>query len=299
MKYVTESRNPATLHIDTMTTTEILRTINAEDQKVAPALSDPRTITTLGKIADHMASVYQSGHHTYYIGAGTSGRLGILDAVELVPTYGITGTEIEGLIAGGSRAMYVAVEGAEDSAELAVHDLQEKQLTAADMVIGIAASGRTPYVIGGLDYARSLGAKTASIACNPDALVSPHADWPVEIVVGPEVVTGSTRMKAGTAQKLALNMLSTTAMIKSGKVYGNLMVDLKPTNEKLVDRAKRIIQEATGASAVESAQAYAAADKSPQVAIVMLAAHVPAATAKAALAQHQGRVALAIAGIQQ
>jgi len=295
MTMITEQRNPATMTIDQQSTLDILRTINQEDHKVPEAVGQPETLATMAQIVDYMVASYQSGNRVFYIGAGTSGRLGVLDAVELVPTYGISGTEVIGLQAGGQQAMYTAVEGAEDSKELAITDLKHHDLHAGDLVIGIAASGRTPYVIGGLDYANSLGLHTAAISCNPDAAISAHAELAIEVVVGPEVVTGSTRMKAGTAQKLVLNMMSTAMMIRAGKVYGNLMVDLKPTNQKLEQRAQRIVQEATGASVDAVADAYERANHSVKTAIVMLTTNGSVDQANAALAQHDGRVAPAIA----
>ncbi|MHA3067085.1 N-acetylmuramic acid 6-phosphate etherase [Lacticaseibacillus saniviri] len=295
MTMITEQRNPATMTIDQQSTLDILRTINQEDRKVPEAVGQPETLATMAQIVDYMVASYQSGNRVFYIGAGTSGRLGVLDAVELVPTYGISGTEVIGLQAGGQQAMYTAVEGAEDSKELAITDLKHHDLHAGDLVIGIAASGRTPYVIGGLDYANSLGLHTAAISCNPDAAISAHAELAIEVVVGPEVVTGSTRMKAGTAQKLVLNMMSTAMMIRAGKVYGNLMVDLKPTNQKLEQRAQRIVQEATGASVEAVADAYERANHSVKTAIVMLTTNGSVDQANAALAQHDGRVAPAIA----
>ncbi|KKJ71124.1 N-acetylmuramic acid-6-phosphate etherase, partial [Enterococcus faecium MRSN 4777] len=190
-----------------------------------------------------------------YMGAGTSGRLGVLDAAECVPTFGVEPEMVIGLIAGGEEAMTVAVEGAEDSYELGQEDLIKLNLTKNDIVIGIAASGRTPYVIGGLDYAKSIGAVTGTISCNKQAEISKHADFPIEVDAGPEFLTGSTRLKSGTAQKLILNMISTISMIGIGKVFNNLMVDVKPTNEKLIERSKRIIMQATEAD-YETAEKY-------------------------------------------
>ena len=205
-----------------------------------------------------------------YMGAGTSGRLGVLDAAECVPTFGVEPEMVVGLIAGGEQAMTVAVEGAEDDIELGAQDLKDLKLTENDMVIGIAASGRTPYVIGGLDYARSIGASTGTIACNKGAEISKHADLPIEVDCGPEFLTGSTRLKSGTAQKLILNMISTISMIGIGKVYNNLMVDVKPTNEKLVERSKRIIMQATEADYETAARYFEAADQNVKLAIVMI-----------------------------
>lgn len=299
MVLTTESRNEATKNIDQLPIYEVLKLINQQDQQVPLAIGSEKNLQTMTKIVELMSQTYQNHGRIFYIGAGTSGRLGVLDAVELVPTYGTDPSEFVALMAGGEKAMYLAVEGAEDSEELAVNDLQEQGLQQKDMVIGLAASGRTPYVIGGLDYARKLGAKTAAISCNENAKISPHAELALEVPVGPEVITGSTRMKAGTAQKLILNMMSTAAMIQCGKVYGNLMVDLRPTNEKLVERAKRIIQEATGASFEEAAVYYEKAQHSAKHAIVMLTTKASLVEVKQALGENQGRVALAIAALSK
>lgn len=294
MEKATEARNPASTHIDTMSTAEILRLINEQDQQVPLVIAQPAVMTPLTTIANEVTACLQAGGRLFYIGAGTSGRLGVLDAAELVPTFGVEPTLVQGLIAGGPTAMTDAVEGAEDSADGGAADLTARALTAGDFVLGLAASGRTPYVIGGLDYARSIGARTGALSCNTDAALSAHADTAIEAVVGPEVVTGSTRMKAGTVEKLLLNMLSTTVMIKLGKVYGNLMVDVKPTNVKLVDRAKRIIAAATGASFDVAADYYEQAHHQPKVAIVMLEGQVSYDQAKQALAAAGGFIAKAL-----
>ena len=212
---------------------------------------------------------YHDGGRLIYIGAGTSGRLGILDAVELVPTYGISPDRAIGLIAGGKTAMYLAVEGAEDSESLAAEDLGKLNLTSKDVVLGLAASGRTPYVIGGLDYAQKIGAGTISIACVNNSLIGKHAEIAIEAVVGPEVITGSTRMKAGTAQKMILNTISTGVMIKQGKVYQNVMIDVLPTNKKLINRAIRIITSVTNVSIEQAKDVLLKADKNVGLAIVM------------------------------
>ncbi|WP_125710675.1 N-acetylmuramic acid 6-phosphate etherase [Lacticaseibacillus porcinae] len=294
MEKPTEARNPATSHIDTMSTQAILQVINQQDQQVPKVIAAPKVMTPLTTITDQVVESLRNGGRLFYIGAGTSGRLGVLDAAECVPTYGTSPELVQGLIAGGQKAMTEAVEGAEDSAVGGADDLKAHQLSAKDFVLGLAASGRTPYVIGGLDYARSIGAKTGALACNPDAEISKHADTAIEAVVGPEVVTGSTRMKAGTVEKLLLNMLSTTVMIKLGKVYGNLMVDVKATNLKLIDRAKRIIADATGADFDTAADYYERAHHEPKIAIVMLEGHVDYAQATAALKAADGFIARAL-----
>ena len=240
----TEQVNENTKNIDNLSTLDMVTAINNEDKKVALAVEK-----VLPNIADAIDETYKrikSGGRLIYIGAGTSGRLGVLDASECPPTYGVDFELVQGLIAGGRDAMFKAKEGAEDSKELAVEDLKEINLTANDMVIGLAASGRTPYVIGGLEYAKKIGAGTGSISCVHDSEISKVAEFKIEAIVGAEVVTGSTRMKSGTAQKMILNMISSGVMIKLGKVYGNLMIDVRPTNEKLVERAKGIIMKCTG-----------------------------------------------------
>lgn len=264
----TEKRNSKTLRLDELTTAEILAIMNEEDKTIPQAIK--QVLPTIEKIVNGVISTFQAGGRLIYLGAGTSGRLGVLDAVECVPTFGVEPSQVVGLIAGGEKAFVQAVEGAEDSMILGETDLKELALTENDYVIGIAASGRTPYVIGALDYAKHIGARTAAVSCNADAAISKHAELAVEVVTGPEVLTGSTRLKAGTAQKLVLNMISTASMIGVGKIYKNLMVDVKPTNEKLVERAKRIIMEATDCDYETAAKFYQLADTHVKVAIVML-----------------------------
>lgn len=263
----TEQRNPHTMHIDTMSTIDMVKTINEEDYKVADAVATQNS--QIARAIDVAAVKYRAGGRLIYIGAGTSGRLGVLDAAELVPTYGIKPERAIGLIAGGKGAIYVAVEGAEDSPELAAQDLHDLNLNKDDVVLGLAASGRTPYVVGGLDYARKVGAATIAIACVKDSVIGQHAQIAIEAVVGPEVITGSTRMKAGTAQKMILNMISTGVMIRQGKVYQNVMIDVLPTNKKLVDRAIRIITAVTDVPAEKAEKLLHDADKDVALAIVM------------------------------
>ena len=289
----TETRNPRTLELDTMPATEFLEVMNDEDAKVAGAVR--QAIPQIAAAVESIAGAFRSGGRLIYLGAGTSGRLGVLDAVECPPTFGTEPEQVVGLIAGGERAFVKAVEGAEDSAELAVEELKGLDVTSADAVVGIAASGRTPYVIGGLDYARSLGCPTVSVACNPGSEVSKHADVAIEVDNGPEVLTGSTRLKSGTSQKLILNMLSTASMVQVGKVYGNLMVDVKPTNEKLVERTKRIIATATGCDADAAAAAYEESGGHAKTAIVMVLSGVGADEARARLEAADGFVRRAIA----
>ncbi|QNR20964.1 N-acetylmuramic acid 6-phosphate etherase [Exiguobacterium sp. Helios] len=271
-KLATERRNERTMSLDDMSVEDILTVMNEEDQTVASVIR--QEIPVIKQVVDRVVQSFQSGGRLIYIGAGTSGRLGVLDAAECVPTFGVSPDMVVGLIAGGERALIKAVEGAEDSKTLAVEDLQALQLKANDTVIGIAASGRTPYVIGGLDYAREVGAVTAALSCNKEAIISQHADLQIEVETGPEVLTGSTRLKAGTAQKLVLNMISTAAMIGVGKVYQNLMVDVQSTNEKLEIRAKRMIVEATGVELETAARYFTSANGHVKTAIVMILADV-------------------------
>lgn len=273
----TEKRNPNTMHLDQMSVGQVLELMNKEDQQVPEVIAE-----ALGQIEAAVETIIQSlkaGGRLIYFGAGTSGRLGVLDAAECVPTFGVSPDLVVGLIAGGDKAMVEAVEGAEDSLTLAEEDFKKLNLNANDTVVGIAASGRTPYVIGGLQYAQSIGAKTVSIACNQQAKISRFAQIPIEVDCGPEVLTGSTRLKAGTAQKLILNMLSTVSMIGIGKVYQNLMVDVQATNEKLEERSKRIIMAATECSYEEAASYFEAANHKVKVAIVMILTNLDATEA--------------------
>ena len=264
----TEQRNPNSLHIDSATPLEIVKIINQEDKKIADAVGTQDK--EIAKAIEYASKRYREGGRLIYVGAGTSGRLGILDAVELVPTYRINPERAIGLIAGGQSAMFRAVEGAEDDPQLGEKDLKDLKLNEKDIVIGLAASGRTPYVIGCLKYANQVKALTISIACVKKSEIGKYADIAIEAVVGPEVITGSTRMKAGAAQKMILNMISTGVMIKQGKVYENVMVDVMPTNSKLVDRACRIIEVATGVSESVASDTLAKADMNVAVAITML-----------------------------
>ena len=263
----TEQRNPASMHIDTVSTAEMVKIMNEEDKKVAIAVGTQDA--QIAKAIDGAAERYKKGGRLVYIGAGTSGRLGVLDAAELVPTYGIKPERAIGLIAGGQGAMYKAVEGAEDDTDLGAKDLKKLNLNEKDTVLGIAASGRTPYVIGGLEYANKVGALTISIACVKDSEIGKHANIAIEAVVGPEIVTGSTRMKAGTAQKMILNMISTGVMIRQGKVFENVMIDVLPTNSKLVDRAGRIISAVTAATQEQALEALKKADNDVPLAITI------------------------------
>ena len=240
-KMTTEQRNEKTMHLDELSTEDFVALMNQEDQTVAQAIAKENT--SIARVIDTVIEGFKQGGRLIYMGAGTSGRLGVLDAAECVPTFSVTRDDVIGLIAGGAKAMTEAVEGAEDSKTLGKQDLKHLKLNETDTVIGLAASGRTPYVIGGLEYANTIGANTAAIACNKNTAIGAVADIAIEIEVGPEILTGSTRLKSGTAQKLVLNMISTGAMVGIGKVYENLMVDVQPTNEKLRRRALNIISE--------------------------------------------------------
>ncbi|MBC1425547.1 N-acetylmuramic acid 6-phosphate etherase [Listeria seeligeri] len=264
----TEERNKKTIDLDTLSPKEILAVMNEEDATVPTAIKN--VLPQIELIVSGVISSFQNGGRLIYLGAGTSGRLGVLDAAECVPTFGVAKEQVVGLIAGGEKAFVAAIEGAEDSKTLGENDLKQIKLTANDFVIGIAASGRTPYVIGALDYAKSVGTKTGAISCNANAEISAHADIAVEIVTGAEILTGSTRLKAGTAQKLVLNMISTASMVGIGKVYKNLMVDVLPTNKKLEERSKRIIMEATEVDYETASKFYELAEKHVKVAIVMI-----------------------------
>ncbi|MDN5372765.1 MAG: N-acetylmuramic acid 6-phosphate etherase [Carnobacterium sp.] len=285
-KLTTETRNTQTMNLDELSASEVMTLMNQEDQKVAIAVE--KELPMITKVVETITESFSKGGRLIYMGAGTSGRLGVLDAAECVPTFSVDPSMVQGLIAGGMKAMTVAVEGAEDSKTLGAEDLEAIQLTDKDVVVGIAASGRTPYVIGGLEYATSVGAKTATISCNKDAKISQFAQMPIEVDAGPEVLTGSTRLKAGTAQKMILNMLSTGAMIGSGKVYQNLMVDVKPSNEKLEERSKRIIMQATDCTYEEASETFEAADHQVKLAIVMILTHSNKETATQKLTEAKG-----------
>lgn len=253
-KITTEGRNQNTLDIDRVSTKEMLIKLNNEDKTVAYAVE--KALDDITKCVDIVYEVFMNDGRLIYMGAGTSGRIGLIDAVECRPTYGVSPEMVQCLMAGGVGAMVQAVEGAEDSKTMAVEDLKRINLTDKDIVIGIAASGRTPYVIGGIEYAKEVGAKTASITTSANTILSSLVDCPIEAVTGAEPITGSTRMKSGTAQKMICNMISTAAMVKMGKVYQNLMIDVQATNEKLVARSISIIKEVTGLDDVEAKMAF-------------------------------------------
>ncbi|MCY8231083.1 N-acetylmuramic acid 6-phosphate etherase [Priestia endophytica] len=264
----TERRNNQTEELDTMSIQDILRTMNEEDKKVPKAIQ--KELENVERAVSLVVESFKAGGRLLYVGAGTSGRLGVLDAVECPPTFGTDPSLVKGVMAGGESAFIKAVEAVEDREDLGAEDMKLLNITSNDTVIGIAASGRTPYVIGALRYARERGASTCAISCNKETAISALADVAIEVDTGPEVLTGSTRLKAGTAQKLLLNMISTVSMIQIGKVYKNLMVDVQPTNEKLVERSKRIIMEATGISYEEASTYYDQSKQNIKVAILMV-----------------------------
>src|SRR5271157_2358730 len=266
-KLLTEQRNPASAAIDTLPTEELLRIINAEDHKVADAVE--REIPAIARAVDAIVEAFHRGGRLFYIGAGTSGRLGVLDASECPPTFSVAPEMVQGIIAGGPAALSRATEATEDDPAMGARDLTERGFTARDVLVGIAASGRTPYVLGAVEEARRLGAVTVGISCTPDSELARAAAIAITPLVGPEVIAGSTRMKAGTAQKLVLNMLTTGAFIRLGYVYGNLMVNVQPKNAKLAERARRIIAQAAGVTYERAGELLEAAGNSVRVAIVM------------------------------
>ncbi len=292
MTLVTEMQNQESRHIDQLTSGEIAQLINAEDAKVAVAVGE--ALPQIASAIDVIAAALQTGGRLFYVGAGTSGRLGILDAAECVPTFGTAPDLVQGVIAGGAAALTQAVEGAEDDTERARLDLAGRELTGADVVCGIAASGRTPYVIGALRYARRIGARTIAVACNHDSAIGDIADISISVETGPEVITGSTRMKAGSAQKMILNMLSTGAMIRLGKVYGNLMVDLNVTNRKLEERACRLVQQLTGLAEADARVLLAQTGNDVKTAVVMARLGLDVEAARKALRDAGGQLRRAI-----
>lgn len=283
---VSETRHPASMNLDQLSTLEMVSLFNQEDHRVPEAVR--KVLPAVAQAVDAAAGCLKAGGRMIYQGAGTSGRLGVLDASECPPTFGVPHGVVVGLIAGGPGALLKAVEGAEDNPALGEADLVALTLTSRDIVIGIAASGRTPYVIGGLRYARTLGCRTVAISCNPHSPIAQEAEIAISPLVGPEVLTGSTRLKSGTAQKLILNMISTGAMVRLGKVYQNLMVDVKATNVKLVDRACRILMEATGVDRETAQRCLAQTDYDVKPAIVMVVAGCDAQQARQRLVQSDG-----------
>lgn len=289
---ISEGRNPNTMQLDQLNTFELLKVINQEDQKVAEAVAD--VLPDITKAVDFAVQSIQSGGRLIYIGAGTSGRLGVLDAVECRPTFSVSDNLVIGIIAGGESALIHAVEGAEDSQAAGISDLQAIDLHKNDIVVGIAASGRTPYVISALQYANSLGCKTVSLVCNPTSPMLLLTDAAICAQVGPECLTGSTRMKSGTAQKIVLNMLSTATMVKLGKVYENLMIDVNATNAKLRARAIRIVMQATQCGQEQAKSTLEQAQNSAKLAILMILTHQDVDSAKVMLAHSKGHLRQAL-----
>ncbi|WP_406944760.1 N-acetylmuramic acid 6-phosphate etherase [Halobacillus sp. SY10] len=284
----TEQRNERTKNMDEMTTSEILKVMNEEDHKVAKAVK--QVLPAITKAVDHISASLKKGGRLFYVGAGTSGRLGILDASECPPTFLVDPDMVQAVMAGGGNAFTKAKENSEDDAAQGENDLKAKQLTSHDVVVGITASGRTPYPIGALKHAHSVGAYTISLSCNHHSEISDYAECPIEVVVGPEVLTGSTRLKAATAHKMVLNMMSTTAMVKLGKVYENLMVDVHASNHKLRERAKSILMECTSATYEEAEETLKKARLQVKPAIVMLKRSVSYEQAKKMLQENEGNL---------
>ncbi len=284
----TETRNSRTMNLDIMTPLEIVTVMNEEDARVPEAIKPQ--LNNIAQCVTWAAQSIENGSRLIYMGAGTSGRLGVLDAAECPPTFGVSPDTVVGLIAGGDKAFIKAVEGAEDSAELGRQDLVNIGLTSGDIVVGIAASGRTPYVIGGLEYARNMGCHTVGISCNPGSAVGRAAELAIEVVPGPECLTGSTRLKAGTAQKLILNMISTATMVRCGKAFQNLMVDVVPTNEKLRVRAENIVMEATGVTRERAKEALLQSGDKVKTAILMILAGCGREEAEQKLGKTNGHI---------
>jgi N-acetylmuramic acid 6-phosphate etherase len=284
----TEQSNSSSAEIDRLATSDILRVMSAADAEVAAAVA--REIPRIAAAVDAIAVALDRGGHLIYIGAGTSGRLGVLDASECPPTFGVPATLVRGIIAGGERALTSAAEASEDDAEAGARDVRAAGLRTADVLVGISASGRTPYVLGAIREARRIGAITAGISCSPDSELSAVVDHPIEAVPGPEVIAGSTRLRAGTATKMVLNMLSTAVMIRLGYVFGNLMVNVQPTNAKLEDRARRIIQQAASVSYDRAAELLEQAGRSVSTAIVMEQKKITRPEAERRLAAARGRI---------
>ena len=289
---ITEQRNPNSMHVDSLSALEIVQLMNQEDKQVPLAIE--KCLPQIAQAVECIVAAFQQGGRLVYIGAGTSGRLGVLDASECPPTFGVSPEMVKGIIAGGERALRHPIEGAEDSKAQAVVDLQTIHFSSKDVLVGIAASGRTPYVIGALEYAKSLGSVTASIASNPNSAMANIVDIAIDTVVGPEVLTGSSRLKSGTAQKLVLNMLTTASMILMGKCYQNLMVDVQASNEKLKARAIRIVMQATDCDKALAEETLKLADQNAKLAIMMILSGLDRAQAEALLEKHQGKLQLAL-----
>ena len=293
-KLLTEQANPASAAIDMLPTEQVLRVMSDEDRKVAVAVAEQ--IPAIARAVDAIVAAMEQGGRLFYIGAGTSGRLGVLDASECPPTFNVPPELVQGIIAGGEPALSRATETTEDDPAIGARDLMERGFTARDVLVGIAASGRTPYVLGAVDKAKTLGAVTAGISCTPGSELSRRVDIAIEPLPGPEIIAGSTRMKAGTATKLVLNMLTTAAFIRRGYVFGNLMVNVQPKNSKLVDRACRIIAQAGGVNSVRARELLEASGGNVRVAIIMQKVQVGREEAERRLASAHGKVAEALRG---
>ena len=289
---ITEQRNPNSMQVDSLSALEIVQLMNQEDKQVPLAIE--KCLPQIAQAVECIVAAFQQGGRLVYIGAGTSGRLGVLDASECPPTFGVSPEMVKGIIAGGERALRHPIEGGEDSKAQAVVDLQTIQFSSKDVLVGIAASGRTPYVIGALEYAKSLGSVTVSIASNPNSAMANIVDIVIDTVVGPEVLTGSSRLKSGTAQKLVLNMLTTASMILMGKCYQNLMVDVQASNEKLKARAIRIVMQATDCDKALAEETLKQADQNAKLAIMMILSGLDRVQAEALLEKHQGKLQLAL-----
>ena len=289
---ITEQRNPNSMNVDSLSALEIVQLMNQEDKQVPLAIE--KCLPQIAQAVECIVAAFQQGGRLVYIGAGTSGRLGVLDASECPPTFGVSPEMVKGIIAGGERALRHPIEGAEDSKAQAVVDLQTIHFSSKDVLVGIAASGRTPYVIGALEYAKSLGSVTVSIASNPNSAMANIVDIAIDTVVGPEVLTGSSRLKSGTAQKLVLNMLTTASMILMGKCYQNLMVDVQASNEKLKARAIRIVMQATDCDKALAEETLKQADQNAKLAIMMILSGLDRAQAETLLEKHQGKLQLAL-----
>lgn len=289
---ITEQRNPNSMHVDSLSALEIVQLMNEEDKQVPLAIE--KCLPQIAQAVECIVAAFQQGGRLVYIGAGTSGRLGVLDASECPPTFGVSPEMVKGIIAGGERALRHPIEGAEDSKAQAVVDLQTIQFSSKDVLVGIAASGRTPYVIGALEYAKSLGSVTVSIASNPNSAMANIVDIAIDTVVGPEVLTGSSRLKSGTAQKLVLNMLTTASMILMGKCYQNLMVDVQASNEKLKARAIRIVMQATDCDKALAEETLKQADQNAKLAIMMILSGLDRVQAEALLEKNHGKLQFAL-----
>lgn len=291
-KMITEQRNPNSMNIDQLSALELVKVINQEDKQVPLAVE--KCLAQIAQAVEKIVQAFQNGGRLVYIGAGTSGRLGVLDASECPPTYGVSSEMVVGIIAGGERALRHPIEGAEDNTEQGKAALQAVNFSQKDVLVGIAASGRTPYVIGALEYAKSLGATTVSIASNPNSAMAQIAEIAIDTVVGPEILTGSSRMKSGTAQKLVLNMLTTASMVMIGKCYSNLMVDVQASNEKLKARAIKIVMEATECDRTVAENTLKIAENNAKLAIMMILSNSDKTTAEQLLSKHHGKLRQAL-----